>query len=82
MTGDPHQDDELQMYQDEIRARYGVRPVVYIPLTMLLMLGLGFAFYWALGGNIYGAVAGVVIAPMVMGAAVLFNWFNEWVGGD
>ena len=74
MTTDRHLADG-----DDIRARYAVRPVVYVPLTILLMLGFGFAFYWGLGGSILGALAGVIIAPVVMVVMIVGNWFIEWL---
>ena len=64
MSDDQPQDDRHQESQDEIRSEYAVRPVVYIPLTILLMLVFGFLFFGASGGNIFGAVAGVILAPL------------------
>ena len=64
--------------QSDKGSRYAVRPVVYVPLTILLMLAFGFACYWALGGSMIGTLAGIMIAPVAMVALIVVNRFIEW----
>ena len=74
MTVDRHRTD-----RQDVRSRYRVRPVVYVPLTMLLMLGFGFVFAWSFGSNILGVLASVIVAPVVMVVVILVARTIEWL---